>query len=274
VTSSSRIPLVLLVCVALLATLIAVSACGSAEAQDPSLLSANPWTVTRFDDGNGNLRPVDLPQAERAFGLTLEFPTSKRLAGFSGLNNFSAPYEAQEDGSMTIGVLAATKMAGSPELMNQEQAFFDTLARVAAYRLEAGGLTLLDETGEPLVRARPQQNAALETTTWKCVAYNNGSEAIVSVLTGTEITATLQDGRVSGSSGVNTYSASYTLDGHRLVIEMPATTSAETGSAEAMAQEQAYLAALADVSGYRIERDELVLLGAGGMKLAEYVAEP
>jgi heat shock protein HslJ len=220
------------------------------------------------------MTPPVLPVTERSVEISLDFGKGGLLSGFGGLNNFSGPYSAKEDGRMEIGPLASTTMAGSPEMMNQEQALLRALESVASYRLQAGGLSLFDADGKAIVRALPQEQTALEGTTWKCIAYNNGKQAVTSVVAGTEITALFGEGSVTGSSGVNTYRASYELRGRRLSIDFPSTTSVETGSDDEMAQEQQYLEAIADVTSYRIERDELTLMGAGGVTLAQYLAEP
>ncbi len=49
---------------------------------------------------------------------------------------------------------------------------------------------------------------------WQIIAYNNGKQAVVSVLSTSTVTATFgDDGTVSGNSGVNSYSGPYTTKG-------------------------------------------------------------
>jgi len=69
------------------------------------------------------------------------------------------------------------------------------------------------------------QPAALSETRWLVTSYNNGKEALVSPLAGSEITLLFgADGMVSGSTGCNNYSASYTLEGDALTIGPAAVT--------------------------------------------------
>jgi heat shock protein HslJ len=80
-------------------------------------------------------------------------------------------------------------------------------------------------------------------------------------------TATFEAGRVTGTTGCNQYTGTYVLDGGRLTIE-PGATTLKGCPPPADEVERAYLAALARVSGWRAEGDELVLLtdGAPGLR--------
>ena len=72
-----------------------------------------------------------------------------RLAGRGGCNRFSAVL-SQQGPSLTIGPVAATRMACPPPRMAVESAFFDALARVTGAAKTAEGLVLMDETGAVL----------------------------------------------------------------------------------------------------------------------------
>lgn len=77
--------------------------------------------------------------------VTLTFQ-GERLGGRGPVNTFSATFTAAEDGSMTLGPIAATKMAGPKERMTAEAAIFDLLARVDGYTaVEGGELYLFDD---------------------------------------------------------------------------------------------------------------------------------
>lgn len=55
-----------------------------------------------------------------------------RVAGHSGCNRYTGSY-AQEGETLKLGPLAATKMACSPERMEQEQAWFQMLDKVRGF---------------------------------------------------------------------------------------------------------------------------------------------
>ena len=82
------------------------------------------------------------------------------------------------------------------------------------------------------------------------------------------ITARFADGRVSGRSGVNTYSGSYAPGPGSSLSFGPMALTRMAGPEPAMRAENAYQALLADIRAYRMEADRLVLLdGAGNERL-------
>jgi heat shock protein HslJ len=81
--------------------------------------------------------------------------------------------------------------------------------------------------------------------------------------------ATFADGTVSGSTGCNRFTASYTLDGSDLEIGKIATTNVACAP-PADATERQYLAALDRVAGWRLDNDELVLDDADGGELLRF----
>jgi heat shock protein HslJ len=86
-------------------------------------------------------------------------------------------------------------------------------------------------------------------------------------------TATFADGSVTGSSGCNRYTASYTVAGEALDIG-PIASTRMACEPPADAVEHEYLAPLEQVAGWRLEDDELVLLDAGGAELLRYGPGP
>jgi heat shock protein HslJ len=101
----------------------------------------------------------------------------------------------------------------------------------------------------------------LSGTSWIVTNYNNGREAVVGVITGTEITASFaEDGQVSGTAGCNSYFASYEADPAAGTITIGDVGSTMMACAEPegiMEQEQEYLAALATAATYRIQGNTL-----------------
>jgi len=270
---SRRLSLLMLLIAAVL-PLGLVSGCSGAQQQDPAGLSANPWTVIKYADASGRtVEPVE-PASQRAMPPTMNFSASGKLSGFASVNTFGASYDADKDGSMDIGQIATTTMAGPIELMDQEDAFLGALEQTRSYRLESGGLTLLDDADNVLVRATPEKNVPLDGTSWSCTGYNNGNEAFVSVLDDAPIDAIFSSGGLSGSAGVNDYIGTYQLADAKMDINGASATTSKTGEPDAMDQESAYLEILGDVTQYRIERDVLTLYGAGRLRLVTYVAEP
>jgi heat shock protein HslJ len=70
------------------------------------------------------------------------FDGEGRVAGTTGLNRFFGPY-SYEDSLLTVRMLATTRMAGEPELMEQEQRFL--LAFAGEFQVRSDGDHLLIE---------------------------------------------------------------------------------------------------------------------------------
>jgi heat shock protein HslJ len=82
------------------------------------------------------------------------------------------------------------------------------------------------------------------------------------------------DGRVSGSTGVNQVTASYTLTPDYVSFG-PLASTRRAGSAEAMAQEQRVVASLAGMCTYRLGGRSLWIDGPlGRVELVEQTAPP
>ncbi|MBO6638268.1 MAG: META domain-containing protein [Roseitalea sp.] len=69
------------------------------------------------------------------------------ISGNGGCNNFTGSYEGGEDGALTVGPLASTKMACEAEVMTAETAFLAALGSASAYSVEGDMLMLVDANG-------------------------------------------------------------------------------------------------------------------------------
>lgn len=98
------------------------------------------WTVTSIGG-----RPVTGTRP-----LTLSIATDHRVGGSGGCNNYFTE-AAIEGRNIGFGPAAATRMACSPDIMDQEAAYFAALTAVASYELDDSGLRLHDAAGIPLV---------------------------------------------------------------------------------------------------------------------------
>jgi len=189
-----------------------------------------------------------------------------RIAGSPGCNRLGGGYTL-DGGRLSFDAnLASTMMACPEPLMQQEQAVSAALVKVAAYRLDGELLEFTDASGQPLLRFVRLKPTPLVGQVWHLQGYNNGKQAMVSALDGTEITLEFRDdGTLGGSDGCNRYMSGYTLQGETLTIGPVATTRmACKGPQGAAEQARAYAAALGTVRGYRIDGGELTLLSGEG----------
>jgi heat shock protein HslJ len=185
-----------------------------------------------------------------------------QVSGSSGCNHYQGSYKV-EGTQLTVGPLAGTMMACPPPVMEIEDAFRGAFAGGGRFAVENGRLTLTANAGSVLVfQAQPEPS--LEGPTWGVTGYNNGRQAVVSPLLHTELTLVFRGGSISGSSGCNSYTASYTRDGDRLTIGPLASTRKACPGTDVMQQEQEFLAALAAAATWSIQDDRLDLRRSDG----------
>ncbi len=101
----------------------------------------------------GRWRAVEISGAPVAAGVetTLELEAGGKVSGNGGCNRFGGT-ATLGDGSIGFGPTMATRMACPEPAMAQEQRFFEMLEKAARWRLEGGGLVLLDRAGGALAR--------------------------------------------------------------------------------------------------------------------------
>lgn len=230
-----------------------------AEVADATALEGAPWTLASGIDVAG--WEAVAPGATFADGT---------VSGSTGCNRFTAGYEVDGD-ALTIDTIASTRKACAPPADAVETAYVDALARVAGWRVDDEGLTLLDADTAPVLGYR----AASPAGSWEATATSQG-DAFASPLPGTTITATFAaDGTLSGSAGCNTYRAGYTLAGGAITIDAPASTRKLCPTPEGvMEQEAAYLAALERAARFQVEGGSLSLFAADGTFVATYSPDP
>lgn len=188
-----------------------------------------------------------------------------RVSGTDGCNRYTAPYAAAGS-TLEVGSKgASTQMACPPPVMTQATAFMSALTQARSYRIAAGKLELLAADNSVLATFAAQSQS-LAGTSWHVTGYNNGKQAVVSVLNGTSLTMSFAgDGKLSGSAGCNRYTATYTSDGPKLAIGPAAATRMACAQPEGvMEQERQFLNALETVATARFEGDRLELRTAGG----------
>ena len=70
--------------------------------------------------------------------ITLQLGADGRASGRAGCNDYTGPYTLSGD-ALSFGLMAATKMACAPAVMDHEQRYFDTLAKVKRYAVGTMG---------------------------------------------------------------------------------------------------------------------------------------
>jgi heat shock protein HslJ len=233
----------------------------------PPALEGPLWMLVSYADEQGSTVDV-LPESE----VTAQFQDGN-VTGTAGCNNYFAGYEV-DGNQLSVTSGGMTMMACEETIMVQEWAYMENLAASSSFTITGDELQIAGGDGEILLTYRVRQPTQLTGVTWQLIVYNNGKEALVSTLAGTEITAIFtEDGILSGSAGCNNYHASYTVADDALTIETPATTRMMCADPKGvMDQETAYLALLPLAASYSILGDELEIVDAEGTTLLTYRA--
>lgn len=240
-----RAPLLLL---ALLSLGFFVAACGGDDDDSPLAIEGTSWRVLTLG--------ADTPTAPGA-GAFITFDDAGAVAGTTGCNGFNGPYTT--DGSdISIGPLAATAaLCASDEVNDQERTFLDALDSATSYEVSDNVLTLRDDSDATLVTLEPFEPTVAGS--WEVLSYNDGGQAIVSVLSGSTLTAVFgEDESLEGSGGCNTYSGNYEVGGDEIEIGGLAFTEIACDSPEGvMEQESKFLEALQSAQTWSVRGDTL-----------------
>jgi heat shock protein HslJ len=113
-------------------------------APQPTSLPGTSWTVIGYNNGKGGVVSVIIGTE-----LTAVFGGDGTLSGSAGCNNYTASYEADDDGNISIGPAATTRMMCSePEgIMEQETEYLAALETAATYNIEGERLQLRTAEG-------------------------------------------------------------------------------------------------------------------------------
>lgn len=251
-TRRGRIPTV----AAVLETLLAIGLLlGNAQGTAASGLEGPTWRLVTLGDRD------EPALAAAAQGVTAQFANGV-VTGFSGCNRYRGGFTL-EGNRLTVGPLAGTKMACPPPAMAIETAFHEALAGTSQFTTEQGQLILTSTSGLRLL-FRAEAAASLEGLTWEVTGYNNGRQAVVSPVPGTELTLAFRDGTVTGSTGCNRYHSPYSIVAGGITVGAVATTRMACPGEGVMAQEQAFVQAFSSASTWSIQGEQLELRTVAG----------
>lgn len=207
-------------------------------------------------------------------GISATFTTDGALSGSSGCNQYNGTYTVSGS-NMTINTpLATTMMACAQPVMDQESAYLKMLGEVKSFAVKGDQLTLNGADGKALATYKAQSQD-LAGTNWEAIGFNNGKQAVVSVLGDVSLTASFgKDGTLSGNAGCNEYNGPYTVTGNQVKIGPLASTMKACSEPEGiMDQESQFLAALQSAATYTIEGSVLELRTADGALAANFNQE-
>ena len=242
--------------------LVALAGCSSsAGAPSGGTLTGQVWALTDL----AGKTPI------KDTGITIQFNTDGTVGGSSGCNQYSGTYTASGSSLTITTPLASTMMMCAEPVMVQETAYQTALAGVKAYTVKGDRLTLFGPNNTEIANYKATSQD-LAGTSWQVIGYNNGKQAVTSVIAGTQMDIQFgKDGTVSGKSGCNTYNGPYTVNGNQIKIGPLASTMMACGDPPGiMEQEQQFLAALGTAATYQIENNVLELRTADRALAADF----
>jgi heat shock protein HslJ len=203
--------------------------------------------------------------------VTATFTSDSKVSGFSGCNQYSGSYTTSGSSISIAKPVAATMMACGPAPTLLERAYLKALGAARHYAISGSKLTLKSRLGLPVATFAVQSQSVVGTR-WTVLSYNNGKQAVVSVMAGTSLTANFDaKGNLSGFGGCNEYSADVKATPPKITIGPVASTRKSCSNpAGVMDQETAYLAALSTAATYLIQGSKLELRTASGAIAAEF----
>ena len=247
--------------IALVGLSAVLAACGSSDddvdtaaAPEGAPLEGTNWILSDSTDLGVSLDGVTV-SARFADGT---------VAGTSGCNSYTGPYELDGE-DLTIGPeIASTQMACEDPQASVEQAYLAALAEVSSFSIADEQLTLNNGDGDALLVFDASVGAAAIVGSWTVTSYYSG-DAITSVVGDATLTADFaDDGTLSGSAGCNNYNGPYEIDGDSISIGPLAGTKMACTSEELSKQETDFLAALELATSFLVTGDRLDLLRDGG----------
>jgi len=241
--------------------IIALSACSVLRPGSAGDLTGNSWTLSELS-GNALVS---------GSVITAQFSTDGKVSGSAGCNRYSGSYTTSGNKISFPSPMASTMMMCDSAVMDQETAYLNALSNVKTYSVKNDQLTLFGSDGTTL-GVYKAQSQDLSGSTWDVISYNNGKQAVTSVMTGTSLTASFgTDGTLSGNSGCNSYSGSYKMNGNQITIGPLASTKKFCGDpAGIMDQESQYLAALQSAATSQVEGNTLELRTQDGALAVQF----
>ncbi|MGB5835320.1 MAG: META domain-containing protein [Thiohalocapsa sp.] len=236
---------------------------------DAFALEGVDWQLRQFRVGD-LMRNADDGKGRSVFRFD-----NGRLSGSAGCNRLMGVYHTGGQKLSFEPHTAATMMACPTPMMEQERAVIDAIGQSSTYRIDGTSLRIADAGGETLLLLTKRASLPLTGTSWRLTWYNNGQQAIVSVLKDTVIMLQLRDDGQLAGKACNSYRGGFENEGDMLRVVGPiaATRMACPSPAGTSEQESAYFAALERVAVFRINGDEMTLIDADGSTLAKFKGE-
>jgi heat shock protein HslJ len=239
-------------------------------AQDrPSDLGGTSWRLVQFEGGDGTTLKPDDPGK-----YTIAFGTDGRLSTRIDCNRGTSTWKSAAPSHLELGRLALTRGKCPPGSLHDH--IVKQWPYVRSYIMKDGHLfvSLMADGGiyefEPLSTETRVSTESLENTYWKLALLGDTPVTAAPRQREPHLIFNSENRRVGGSGGCNQLGGSYELGGDRLSLDSITTTL--MACAEGMETERSFLEMLREVSGWRIDGQQLELVDDSGNTLARFEA--
>lgn len=221
-------------------------------------LANTSWTLVTYTPQASQVPTESIAQ------VTLLFDGQGKLSGNGGINQYTSSWMSNGTHLM-IEPVASTKMAGTPGVMAQEDAYFALLPAADSFFFSMGRLQMTDARGNTILVFQPQ----LTETSW-VLTEMNGTVPLSTVRPVTLVFG--MDGTLHGEGPVNLYSGLWRAEGvSGLSVQNIATTLMLGADDGINAFESRYFAILQNASSYRMDATGLVITASDGTTLTYVV---
>ena len=197
--------------------------------------------------------------------VTIRFEEDGSLSGSTGCSEYQSTYAVDGTTMQIAGGFTILQLGCPAMVLSRANAYGVALGRTTTFAFDGGALSLRNKNDVETAtfESYHQQLAAHE---WIVTAYDNGANAVLSPLDGSQITANFgDDGRLTGNAGCNNYFADYTVRDESIVMGTPGSTRRACAEpAGVMEQETLFLAALASAVEFHLSGDVVTLRRADG----------
>ena len=197
------------------------------------------------------------------------------VSGSSGCNLFIGDHDFA-DGTLTIREIESTEMISTPEVLDQEEAFFTLLLKTEAYGIDGDRLRLFDASGMELLSftSQPQSLSGRAWHLW--YSWNDTGESVRnhgSDLITLQISLQFPDEtQFRGTVADSDYCGTYESDEDRIRFELVEECSKASG--EKTDLYEWYYSLLNQARGYRITGTQLDIMDEKGHSFLSFTRMP
>lgn len=237
---------------------------GSTETR---LIAGFTWQIISMQGSTG------LDRVESSTSPTLEFAKDNTIRAFGGINTVTGEWTGSDDGKLSIKPTVSTLMSGDSTLVAQEDTFLALLRQVTTFAVSPNGarLFMMDSKGAIIMEATTGQDQGLEGKVLNCRGYlENDINGFVSPVKNSKMTIDFMADRAKGTSGINSYTATYIIENDTLKFSNIVRTELPSTDDALVKQETYFYRALKDTVRYTYDQKVLSFYNAAGEVVLEF----